>query len=276
MMLRTFYAFAAVLVFVSCGSESSDKTESTVPTPAPVTISEVTGSPSFDSAALTLGQVSGEAKGDSVMVTFNFNVDNYTLGSQTSDAGNKLCNNSDKGQHIHFIMDNSPYAALYEPKHTVTLAKNSEHYLMAFLSRSYHESVKTPGAALVYHFTVDASGKVQKADDPKTPMVFYSRPKGDYVGAQNTENLLLDFYLWNTAIGIDSNHVLAHIKGDGVDTTLVVTDWRAYFLHNMPMGSNTITLSLTDKASNKIDGPMTEVSRNFTLTPDEPISTTGK
>ncbi len=87
--------------------------------------------------------------------------------------------------------------ALYEPTHTATVALNSEHYVLVFLSRSYHESLKNKGAAMVYHFKVDENGKLQKMADPKTPMVFYSRPKGDYLG-KDTANVLFDYYVWNT------------------------------------------------------------------------------
>ncbi len=262
---------AGTLMMTACNDEPKQENTEEVAPPS-VTVSDVQGSPEYDGATIGIGDVKAEPSGDSVKVTFNFDVKNYELKSQTADAASKMCNNSDQGQHIHFIMDNAPYAALYEPTHTVSLAKNSEHYLMAFLSRSYHESLKTKGAALVYHFKVDENGKVQKMDDPATPMVFYSRPKGDYVGEANTKNLLLDYYVWNTTLGNDSNHVLAHIKGNGVDTTMTMKDWRAQFLHNMPMGKSNITLTLADKDGKKVDGPMTEVTREFGLSADEPLA----
>lgn len=271
-MKHVMYSLAiATLMLTACGDETEKATEETVIKPSPITIAEVKGSPEYDGATIGLGKVTATPAGDSVKLTFDFDVKNYELKSQTADADSKLCNNSDQGQHIHFILDNQPYAALYEPMHTVTLAKNTEHYLMAFLSRSYHESVKSKGAAMVYHFKVDENGKVQKMDEPTTPMVFYSRPKGDYVGEKNTTNLLLDFYIWNTGIGNDSNQVRAHIKGEGRDTMMVVTDWKPYFLGNMPMGKPSITLTLTDKDGNKIDGPMTEVTREFVLANEEPL-----
>lgn len=262
----------ATLLFASCGNNEEKTNDEAVMTPAPVDMTVVEGSPEFPDAAISMGDVTTEPDGDNVNVTFNFDVKNYELKNQTSDAVSKMCANSAKGQHIHFILDNQPYAALYDPHHTVSLAKGSEHYLLAFLSRSYHESIKSPGASLVYHFKVDDNGKVEKMDDPANPMLFYSRPKGDYIGKDNIENLLLDFFPWNTTLGADGNHVLAHIKGNGVDTTMTITDWKAYFLHNMPTGKPSITLTLVDKDGNKVDGPMTEVTREFTLSMDEPIA----
>src|SRR5690606_26947623 len=126
----------------------------------------------FPDARLSMGNVSATPVGDSVKVSFNFNAKNYELKSQTSDNASQLCNNSAQGQHIHFILNNKPYVALYEPKHETTVAKNSEHYVMAFLSRSYHMSLKNEGVAVLYHFKIDENGKLQKLEDPKTPMVF--------------------------------------------------------------------------------------------------------
>lgn len=267
-----YLSAAATIFFASCGSEPEEKAEETVMKPAPIALTEVKGSPDFKDAKIALGEVKAENSGDSSKVTFNFNVENYDLMSQTADASTKMCNNSAKGQHIHFIMDNQPYAALYEPNHTVTLAKNTEHYLMAFLSRSYHESVKSEGAALVYHFKIDENGKVQKMDDPTTPMVFYSRPKGDYVGEADISNLLLDFYVWNAGLSGNDHQVRAHIEANGVDTTMVITDWKPYFLQNVPVGRPKITLTLADKDGNKVDGPMTEVTREFGVSMDEPLA----
>lgn len=263
---------AATLFFASCGEEAAQQEEETVVKPAPVEMVAVGNSPEFDGAAISMGDVTAKSEGENVNVTFNFNVENYELMNQTDDADAKMCANSGKGQHIHFILDNEPYAALYEPTHSVSLAKNSEHYLLAFLSRSYHESVKSEGASLVYHFKVDENGNVQKMEEPTSPMLFYSRPKGDYVGSANTSNLLFDFFPWNTEITAEGNHVMAHIKGEGIDTTMAVTEWKAYFLHNMPMGKPSITLTLVDKDGNKIDGPMTEVTREFGLAFDEPLT----
>lgn len=273
-MKHLVYLFAgATLFFAACNNGEENSTEEeTVITQASISLTEVGDSPEFDGATLAVGKILTEADGDNVNVTFNFDVSNYELMNQTSDADAKMCANSGKGQHIHFILDDKPYAALYEPTHTVSIEKNTEHYLLAFLSRSYHESVKSEGASLVYHFKVDENGNVVKLDDPTEPILFYSRPKGDYVGKKNIDNLLLDFFPWNTELGANGNHVLAHIKANGVDTTMVLTDWKAYFLNNMPTGTPTITLTLVDKDGNKVEGPMSEVTREFTLSLDEPIA----
>lgn len=232
----------------------------------------VVGSPEFEQAELTLRNASASLIGkDSTKVSFAFDVKNYNLKNQTADAANKQCNNSEKGQHIHFIMDNNPYVALYEPKHEMTLAKNSEHYLMCFLSRSYHESIKTKGAAFVYHFKIDENGKLVKLDEPKTPMLFYSRPKGDYVG-KDTSNLLFDFYVWNAVLGNDFK-VKANIKNEntGQSKEATIDIWQTMFIEHLGTGKSSVSISLVDKDGNAVQGPMTSATRNIQLAVQEPL-----
>ena len=178
---------------------------------------------------------------------FHFEVDNYDLGVQTSDAETKNCANSGKGQHIHFIMDNEPYSAHYETEFEKEIFKG-QHFLLAFLSRSYHESVKSPGAYLFTSFSVDqepVSGKV----DMKSEHLFYSRPKGTYKGS-DTEKLLLDFYLVNTTISPNGNKVKATING----TTFILTKWAPFMIEGLPLGENTVRIQLIGNDGSPIPG----------------------
>lgn len=271
-------ALGSLLFFAACGNSETTTEETTTDTSAvaaaekrPIELVDVSPSPEFPGAGLTIGNVTATPQGDSVKLSFSFNVKNYELKGQTADAGGKLCNNSAQGQHIHFIIDNKPYVALYEPKHETVVPKNSEHNVLVFLSRSYHESIKSRGASALYTFKIDADGKLQKTDAPKTPMVFYSRPKGDYLG-KDVENVLLDFYVMNTSLTQGGHQVKAHVTGNGVDTTFMVNEWKPRFLKNLPMGKNSITLTLVDKDGNRVEGPETEVTREFNLSQDEPMT----
>lgn len=265
---------AALLALNACNNantENSDgadtaKMETTAPA-GPITITPVTGSPEFPDASLGIKNVKSELQGsDSVKITIDYDVRNYELKNQTSDAAGKDCNNSKDGQHIHFILDNEPYMALYEPSKTFTVPVKSEHYLMSFLSRSYHESIKTAKAGVLYHFSVDEKGKLTKMDIPKTPMIFYSRPKGTYLG-DDTKNLLLDFYVYNTTLGADGNKVKVDINGTNFD----VDTWQPYFIQNAPMGDVTVKVQLTDKDGNAMQGANTSVSRTVKLAEAEPM-----
>jgi hypothetical protein len=262
----------AILALTSCNSNNTESTASTDTTKAeaaatkPITIKPVEGSPEFADAQLGIKNVKAELQGtDSVKITIDYDVKNYELKNQTPDATTKSCANSKDGQHIHFILDNQPYQALYAPTKTFTVPVKSEHYLMSFLSRSYHESIKTPKANVLYHFSVDGKGKLAKMDLPKTPMIFYSRPKGDYLGA-DTKNLLLDFYLYNTTLA-DGNKVKVDVNGTNFD----IDKWQPYFIENAPMGDVTVKVQLVDKEGKNIEGVNTSVSRTAKLATQEPM-----
>ncbi len=268
----------SALLLASCGDsapkeDNKNATDSVTAAPPPVAISTVTPSPEFPNATIAVTAKGEKVGKDSAKVAFSFDVKNYELKMQTADNATKLCNNSAQGQHIHFILDNQPYKALYEPKNEVTLANNTEHYLMAFLSRSYHESVKSKGAAVVYHFKIDEKGNLKKLDEPKTPMLFYSRPKGDYIG-KDTTNLLLDYYVWNCQLGADSFKVKAEIANESQATqklTTTLDKWEPKFIQNLGSGKCKVTLTLIDKSGKEVDGPLTTVSRNFNTLVQEPI-----
>lgn len=280
-LMFPFVLATFLLASSSCqqnGHVSADEINDTVeaaamrPSLEPVNLIPVVGSPEFEQAELSLRNARAISIGkDSTKVAFAFDVKNYNLKNQTSDAAGKRCNNSDKGQHIHFILDNKPYNALYEPKHEVSLPKNSEHYLMCFLARSYHESIKTKGAAFVYHFKIDEYGKLVKLEEPKTPMLFYSRPKGDYLGADSS-NLLFDFYVWNATLGADYK-VKAQIKNqsNGQSKDLTIDNWQALFIEHLGTGKSRISINLVDKDGKPVEGPMTNVTRDFQVAAQEPL-----
>ncbi len=263
------------LLLTSCGSNTTENSNTsavdtvTAPVPlAPVTLGSVTPSLEFPNAIVNMGSVKTEKVGsDSTRVTFNFDVRNYELKMQTIDNENKMCNNSDKGQHIHFIMDNAPYKALYEPTNEITLANNTEHYLVAFLSRSYHESIKSKGAALVHHFKIDEKGNLKKMDAPKTPMLTYSRPKGDYLG-KDTANILLDFYVWNCELSGEGYKVKVEATNEDRNTQVLSTTlvkWEPYFIQNLGTGKCKVTLTLLDKDNQPVEGPQSSITREFNL-----------
>jgi len=185
----------------------------------------------------------------------------YKLGAQTSDAAQKNCANSGKGQHIHLLVNDMPYAAKYVSTfdHDV---EDGHHYLLAFLSRSYHESIKSPGAAVVKEVSV-INKSIQKEADVKDPMMFYSRPKGTYVGKANTNKVMLDFFLAN--IDLENGvKVKANINGENH----MVDKWQPYYIEGLPMGENTVELTLLNKDGSKMDIPLNPVKRTFTLKAD--------
>ncbi|MEO5909639.1 MAG: hypothetical protein ABIP95_02070 [Pelobium sp.] len=256
-----FLGLVALTSFNACNqnTKKADAADSTGMTA--MTIEPLSESDDFPTAKLTVGSVKTEMVGtDSAKMMVNFDVANYELTKQTMDMNSGDCANSDKGQHIHFIMDNKPYQALYKPENTVTLPLNSEHYLLSFLSRSYHLSVKSPDASVLIHFKIDEKGNYVKLADPTAPMLFYSRPKGEYVG-KDTQNVLLDFYVKNTILAADGYKVKVSVA----DTTFTVDKWQPYFIKGAPKGELKLNIQLLDASGNAVAGDNTSVDRTVTL-----------
>ncbi|MGO3690904.1 MAG: hypothetical protein ACTJF0_10640 [Psychroflexus halocasei] len=224
-----------------------------------ISITPFNASDEFSDASLKLkGEQEIDLKeGES---TFKFDVENYELGIQTETENMPSIANSDKGQHIHVIIDNEPYSAHYESDVTKKFDQG-EHVMLAFLSRSYHESVKNENSFLVRKLKVGEPNDNQKMDvDFEAEHLFYSRPKGTYEG-EDTNKVLLDFFLVNTDLSDDGNKVLARINGQEFE----IDKWQPYLIEGMPMGKNTIELQLVDENDNPVEGPFNTVKREITL-----------
>ncbi len=222
---------------------------------------KVEGSPEFPGANLSIISPTITESVDAGSVNFQFEVtgDDYELASQTGDAETKGCSNSGKGQHIHLIIDNNPYEASYATEHT-TKAELEEggHVALAFISRSYHESLKHEGAAVVVPFRV---GDMEGGDfDTEAEHIFYSRPKGEY-NVADAPNVFLDFYLINTTISEGGNYVIATID----DNQFKITEWAPYYMNGLAVGDHTIKLELFNAEGSFIEGPFNSAERTFKL-----------
>ena len=223
-----------------------------------ITLTPVTDSPAYPDAALKQYLPVPFTHLAEGKVKFSYGLKNYHLGMQTGDADHKNCANSAKGQHIHLILNNQPYLAKYDTVFEEELAPG--HYIsLSFLSRSYHESIKTKTAYVLTQFTVGDTVK-DKNTDLSGPLLFYSRPKGEYVG-EDTKKILLDFYLVNTTLSQNGNHVRAVING----AEFILTDWVPYVIGGLPLGEVMILLELTDAKGNVISGTYNHVIRKIML-----------
>lgn len=265
MKTRILGAAAAALLFaVSCQPQKTEKEESVMEeqemsTPAAISIEKLEGSPAYSGSSLKLTKPSNLTISAPGEVDFAFEVGDYELGAQTEKNGiaSQLANSGD-GQHIHFIMDNGPYSAHYEPEFKKEVAAGT-HYLVAFLSRSYHESVKNANSFIAKKIVVGDAGDDMGVDLEK-PTLIYSRPKGEYSGT-DTENLMLDFFLLNTTLSENGNKVRATINGE----EFMITEWAPYIIKGLPKGEATVKLELLDADGNLVPGGFNEVTRTVTL-----------
>lgn len=252
-----------MISFYACDTTQKDEEkesvgeESTEIVKEEITIEKIAETPDFPDAIIEQNEPAEGAKLEPGMNKFSYEVTNYELSAQTIDADVRKCANSPDGQHIHLILNNEPYTPYYDAEFEHELEEG--HYVaLSFLSRSYHESLKQYDAYVLRQFTV---GDADEDDvDLSTPHMFYSRPKGEYVG-EDTERILLDFYLINTDLSPDGNKVRAKVDGE----EFMITSWEPYAIEGLSMGEHTVALELVDNEGNVIDGPYNSVERTFTL-----------
>jgi len=219
-----------------------------------ITITKVKGSTAFENAKLFIKESRITEEGH----LFSFDIENYDLGVQSPKSFDYQLANSAKGQHIHFIINNGPYSAKYSKDfvHNKWNQTNGNNVVLAFLSRSYHESVKNKNA----YFLTQIDGEIADKKDLSKELLFYSRPKGVYKGV-DTERVLLDFYLVNTSLSLNGNKVRATIQ----DTKFLIDEWAPYYIEGLPKGEISITLELIDSKGDLIDSPFNPSKRTFRL-----------
>ena len=234
--MNKFYFFVALMLSFSCNNTKQ------------ISITKVEGSAPYLNSSLSLEDI----KIDKNDYTFSFDVSDYILGMQSIKDFDYTLANSKKGQHIHFIVNNGPYSAHYSESFTKKLDEKN-NIILAFLSRSFHESVKNSNA---YVLTQTGNEKIDLTDE----FLFYSRPKGTYKGV-DTEKLLLDFYLVNTNLSSTGNKVKATIQ----DTEFIIEEWAPYYIEGLPKGEIKIKLELIDASGNLIDSPFNPSNRTVIL-----------
>ncbi len=241
--------------------ENAENTVEKVEEPAApkITLEKLEGSPAYADAALVLDTPENIEVAKAGEMDFSFKVENYELGAQTEGPNAEKLANSGKGQHIHFILDNQPYSAHYEPNFKKEVPAGV-HHLVAFLSRSFHESVKNENSVVVRKLVVGENPEDTFGLDMKAPTLIYSRPKGEYKG-KDTEQILLDFFVLNTTLSPSGHKVRATINGE----EFMITEWVPHTIKGLPMGEVTIQLELLDEAGNLIPGPFNKVTRTVSL-----------
>lgn len=259
--LKSIALFVAVIALVtSCKKEAKKETVTTeIKEISKITIEKLANSPAYADAVLELKSPSNTENIKEGDVNFEFEVANYELGAQTNSPNAGVLANSGKGQHIHFILNNQPYSAHYTANFTKSLP-NGVHHLVAFLSRSYHESVKNEKSVVFKKVVVGENAEDTIGIDAEAPTLIYSRPKGTYKG-KDTASLLLDFFVLNTTLSKDGNKVKATINGE----EFLITEWAPQVIKGLPKGEITIELELIDAEGNFIAGPFNKVKRTVTL-----------
>ena len=220
----------------------------------PITLTKVEGSPKYETSKLFLKNVYKSS--DTLIANsyiFNYDIENFELGAQTIKDFDFNLANSHKGQHIHLIVNNGPYSAKYQNSFEQNF-DSENNVILAFLSRSYHESVKNANS-----YSLIQLGDGEKIDTSKE-LLFYSRPKGNYIGA-DTEKILLDFFLINTELSVDGNRIKVTI----MNKEFIIYEWAPYYIEGLPNGEIYIKLELQDSNGDLINSPFNPSERSFTI-----------
>lgn len=186
-----------------------------------------------------------------------------------------------KGNHIHVILDNEPYEAYYELNQPFELrnVSSGKHTLRVFPSRPWHESYKNQGAFQMVEFTVAGGGETTKQTttssgekngnppanregkdfgisqggsvDRTKPLLTYSRPKGEYKGA-DADAIMIDFWLLNAKLTGDGGDYRVRYSIDFGEPRFLER-WEPIWLSGWISGKHTVKLELVDKNGEVID-----------------------
>ncbi len=197
------------------------------------------------------------------------------------------------GNHIHVILDNQPYEAYYNLDQEFELknVSDGEHTLRIFPSRPWHESYKNAGAFQMVKFTVKnggadttkpattnsnqamsnaaPEGKEMKestagAVDTGKPLLTYSRPKGDYKGA-DAEAIMIDFWLMNAKLVGDGGEYRIKYSVDNGEAKYI-DKWSPIWLKGFADGKHNVKLELVDKSGNLVEnGGYNSTTREITV-----------
>ena len=277
---------------VACGGGSDNLPPPPPPPPVPVTdaatvttstpTAAVPPKPAPPPVTLTPGAASPDPTGALPTVAIAApGRDQVVEGNKAADFSVKLdvknWATATGSSHVHLILDNKPYKAIYDTKAPVKLSEltggealaEGQHVLVAFPSRANHESVKTKGALAVVPFWVGKKSDA-KMDPTKKPMLVYSRPKGEYKG-EMANHVLVDFYIANVTLSEGKEHVNVTVTGPGIDKPLDgrVEKWGTpLYLDNLQNGSYTLKVELVDPANKLIDGAWNSTTREIKIDHD--------
>ncbi|HSU25942.1 MAG TPA: hypothetical protein VLI65_08175 [Pyrinomonadaceae bacterium] len=207
------------------------------------------------------------------------------------------------GNHIHVILDNQPYEAYYNLDQEFELRNvaDGEHTLRVFPSRPWHESYKNDGAFQMVKFTVrnggadntkpattnsgqqmsntansnsnaapPSEGKDMQSStagpvDVAKPLLTYSRPKGEYKGA-DADAIMIDFWLSNAKLTGDGGEYRVRYSVDGGEPKFI-DKWEPTWLSGWTNGKHSVKLELVDKNGNLVDnGGYNSTTREITVT----------
>src|SRR5438067_5815975 len=180
-----------------------------------------------------------------------------------------------------------------------------KHTIRVFPSRPWHESYKNAGAFQMVTFNVKGGGDTSKPTttntgqvmsgnksnanttansntaapregkdfaastasdvDAKKPLLTYSRPKGEYKGA-DADAIMIDFWLLNAKLQDAGGDYRVRYSVDGGEAKYI-DKWEPIWLTGWTPGKHTVKLELVDRDGNPVEnGGYNTTTRDITIT----------
>nr|WP_242039717.1 hypothetical protein [Anabaena sphaerica] len=175
------------------------------------------------------------------------------------------------GPHLHVILDNKPYIAVYNLNQPLVLPNLSAgtHTLRVFASRPWHESFKNEGAYAQTRFHIFTKTDDNNPDS-NLPLLTYSRPNGSY----GAEPIMLDFYLTNAPLHIAAEdnpedtmsdwRIRCTINGE----SFILDRWQSVYLKGFKPGKNWVKLEFLDNQGNPVKNVFNSTARLINYQPN--------
>ncbi len=174
------------------------------------------------------------------------------------------------GPHLQVLLDNQPYAAIYDINQTLTLSnlEPGTHTLRVFAARPWEESFKNEGAfaQTTFHVFTKTDGN---NPDRTLPLLTYNSPQGRY----GAEPILLDFYLTNAPLhqAAQANSqddildwkIRATVNGE----SFAIDQWQPIYLRGFKPGKNWVQLELIDEGGNTVKNAFNNTVRLINYEP---------
>jgi len=270
--LTSLIAVVLVLSLLSCGNRAVSQTGSRIVSPSPPSgnISEVSPPEVIQTLREALEGYQPQVAILSPQPDAVFQDNTVTARFQVKDLPIFKNPELDLGPHLHVILDNQPYIAVYDlnqPLAFPDLAPGT-HTLRVFASRPWHESFKNEGAYAQTTFHIFTKTQ-DNNPNPAQPLLTYSRPKGSY----GAEPILLDFYLTNAPLHIAAQEnpndeiadwrVRCTINGN----SFVLDRWQPVYLKGFKPGKNWVQLEFIDEQGNTAKNVFNSTIRLITYEP---------
>ncbi|MFM7407723.1 MAG: hypothetical protein ACKO3K_13975 [Cuspidothrix sp.] len=275
-IIKWLYALTLVVLLSSCAQAATSKEIN--PFIKPIPASEISGAFSETAPPEVIQALRPSLEGYQPQVTIlspqpdEILSDNtVTVSLQVQDLTIFKDPQWQLGPHLHLILDNQPYQAVYDLNQPLVFSDLTPgtHTIRVFASRPWHESFKNEGAYAQTTFHVLTKTE-ENNPDPKLPLLTYSRPNGAY----GAEPIMLDFYLTNAPLHsvADTNpedtmsnwRIRSTVNGE----SFILDRWQPIYLKGFKPGKTLIKLEFLDNQGQPIKNAFNTTIRLINYQPN--------